>query len=226
MSTTEGNRFFVDSSSWSRRMKTEITGWRHWDVGLPICRSMIFLSSPSSNTNGNPVWSVVSQTPWSSVWYWSCSCVLNSSVVIMKISTSLTVPDLLGSGKTHMYPWTSPGRSMSSSSPSLKKYVNTVLIIVIVPHNGHNQDLFRFLRSVFYSQLKIKKWKCHDRTMIPEIGPGIHWEEETLVYHEEIKRHLNRILIYECRCNEGLRTTGEVFASTRIHYRRCSTYIS
>ncbi len=35
-------------------------------------------------------------------------------------------------------------------------------------------------------------------------------------YYEEIKRELNRILIYECRCNERLRGKDE--GSTRLTY--------
>ena len=38
----------------------------------------------------------------------------------------------------------------------------------------------------------------------------------SFVYYEEIKRELNRILIYECRCDERLRTEAE--GSTRLTY--------
>ena len=36
------------------------------------------------------------------------------------------------------------------------------------------------------------------------------------VYYEEIKRELKRILIYECQCNERLKTKTE--GSTRLTY--------
>ena len=37
-----------------------------------------------------------------------------------------------------------------------------------------------------------------------------------VVYYEEMKRELNSILIYECRCNERLRAKAE--GSTRLAY--------
>ena len=37
-----------------------------------------------------------------------------------------------------------------------------------------------------------------------------------VVYYEETKRELKRILIYECRCNERLKTKAE--GSTRLTY--------
>ena len=37
-----------------------------------------------------------------------------------------------------------------------------------------------------------------------------------LVYYEEINRELKRILIYECQCNERLKTKTE--GSTRLTY--------
>ena len=39
---------------------------------------------------------------------------------------------------------------------------------------------------------------------------------KTVVYHETIKRELNRRLIYECRCNERLKTKVEEF--TRLEF--------
>ena len=36
------------------------------------------------------------------------------------------------------------------------------------------------------------------------------------VYYEEIKREVDRILIYECRCNERLKAKAE--GSTRLAY--------
>jgi hypothetical protein len=39
-----------------------------------------------------------------------------------------------------------------------------------------------------------------------------------VVYYEEIKGELKIILIYECRCDERLRTTGE--GSTRLTYTK------
>ena len=36
------------------------------------------------------------------------------------------------------------------------------------------------------------------------------------VYYEETKRELNRILIFECRCNESLRVKAE--GSTHLTY--------
>ncbi len=36
------------------------------------------------------------------------------------------------------------------------------------------------------------------------------------VYVEEMKRELKRILVYECRCNEGLKAKAE--GSTRLAY--------
>jgi len=39
------------------------------------------------------------------------------------------------------------------------------------------------------------------------------------VYYEKIKRDLNRILIYECRCNERLKGKDEVSnLPTRLEY--------
>ena len=41
-------------------------------------------------------------------------------------------------------------------------------------------------------------------------------KEVLLVYYEETKRELKRILIYECRCNERL--TGKSEGSTHLVY--------
>ena len=38
----------------------------------------------------------------------------------------------------------------------------------------------------------------------------------SVVYYEEIKRELKRIIIYECRCNERLKAKTE--GSTRLTY--------
>ena len=46
-------------------------------------------------------------------------------------------------------------------------------------------------------------------------GPDSFFDR-TFVYYEEIKRELNRILIYECRCNDRLQ--GKVEGSTRLRY--------
>ena len=40
-----------------------------------------------------------------------------------------------------------------------------------------------------------------------------------VVYYEEIKRELNRILLYECRCDERLIDKAE--GSTRLAYTSC-----
>ena len=46
-SSDEGDRFWSDIQTRSFGIKTEITGWRCRDVGLPSWMSWILLSSPS-----------------------------------------------------------------------------------------------------------------------------------------------------------------------------------
>ncbi len=129
VSVIEGVRFCIDSSSWRWRMKTEIVGWRHRDMDLPSWWSCVFFSSPSATVVGNPVWTVVSQTSWSSTWHWGRNVILSSFVMRIRFSPPSSNPDLLGSVETHMYPWISSGRFVSFRSP----VIWDVTLFVLLP---------------------------------------------------------------------------------------------